>query len=67
MTGDDRPRWSFNWLLRIQRTGRDRRERAADDAAREGRTIGRWVLIVVIGGVLIIEIALGLWLGVIPR
>lgn len=58
----DRPRWSFTWLLRIQRVGRNRAVEAPGDG-RQRRTI----LYVMLGGIIIIEVAFGLWLGILPR
>lgn len=64
----DRPRWAFTWLLRIERLGRNRRERPADNGEHldtEGR-LRRWAIIVVVA-MLLIEIAVGVWLGYLPR
>lgn len=60
----DRPRWSFTWLLRVQRVGRNRR--SLGDGPNGARTT-RWVVYVVLGGVILIEVAFGLWLGILPR
>ena len=38
---DDKPRWSFTWLLRIQRTGRPRPEL---ETPRDAPWYGHWVL-----------------------
>ena len=62
---DERPRWSITWLLRIQRTGRNRRAEGPDAPNPSGRWF-RWfswgVLLL-----LLIEVAVGVWLGLIPR
>jgi len=64
---DDRPRWSINWGLRIQRIGRNRRERELDgtQASRERMRIRLGYA--VLGLVLLIEIAIGMWIGILPR
>jgi hypothetical protein len=60
----ERPKWSFTWLLRIQRTGRNRAP-VADDGP---RVTGfwkavPWIVMLVLG----IEIAVGVWMGLLPR
>lgn len=63
-TDGERPRWSFTWLLRIQRTGRNRLPRGAGQAG-PGSTFSRlfpWAVLLI----LLIELALGIWLGHFP-
>lgn len=56
----NRPRWSFTWLLRIQRVGRDRRERQVDGE------VDRKDLALRIGGYVILALVLAfeVWLAV---
>jgi hypothetical protein len=61
----ERPRWSVTWLLRIQRTGRHRPTPRPDDTP-QPRLVWR-VLPWVVLGALIIEVAILVWLEVIPR
>jgi hypothetical protein len=63
----ERPKWSITWLLRIQRTGRNKLPPA-------GMTRGdqRWIAMSrlfqwVVVGMLVVEIALLVWIGVLPR
>lgn len=61
----DRPRWSITWLLKVQRVGRDRRERYAD--RRRDDSLGfRWFMWLVVA-LLAVEVAVGLWQGWLPR
>lgn len=54
----DRPRWSFTWLLRIQRVAR-----RTDDE----RRVGRAVLVAVLAAIILGEVIFGIWLGILPR
>lgn len=60
----ERPRWSFTWLLRIQRTGHRRRPLPPDLS---GHRLLRAALWVALAGVLLVEVWLGIVLGVLPR
>ncbi len=62
----ERPRWSFTWLVRVQRTGRNRRELSAGDEQRSGR-LWRAALWLAVIAVLLVEVWLGIILGVLPR
>jgi len=60
----DRPRWSFTWLLRIQRTGRARPP--VDPNAPQVSGFWKavpWIIMLALG----IEIAIGVWLDILPR
>jgi hypothetical protein len=65
----ERPRWSFTWLLRIQRVGRNRRvETSLTDADGEPKMTAfwkavPWIILLALG----VEIAIGVWLDLIPR
>lgn len=62
----ERPRWSITWLLRIQRTGRDRREPPAGSDVPQPRMVWKilpWIVL----GALIVEVAILVWLDVLPR
>jgi hypothetical protein len=68
--GSDRPRWSFTWLLRIQRTGRSKAPPVGSDGMtpNERRMVGAsrlfpWAVILL----LLLEVGLLVWLGVLPR
>ena len=58
---DDRPKWSITWLFRVQRVGRNRADRVVSPM-RGGRWFPWSVLCL-----LLIEIAVLVWLGIIPR
>ena len=62
----ERPRWSFTWLLRIQRTGRNRAVTSGDSATMTPRA-RRWLIAAVIFGIIIAEVIFGIWLGILPR
>lgn len=64
---DERPRWSFTWLLRIQRTGRNRRPAGAEDSQTVTPRLRRWIIVAIIGGIVIAEVIFGVWLGILPR
>ena len=61
--GGERPRWSFTWLLRVQRTGRNRPP--GDDSPQPGgfSRLFPWAVLLL----LLIEVGLLVWLGVLPR
>lgn len=68
MTADndgERPRWSVTWLFRLQRVGRNPRPREPGEPGNR-HLISRifpWAVLLL----LIIEVAVGVWLGLIPR
>lgn len=62
-----RPHWSVTWLFRIQRTGRDRHERDIDAGEYHERRWGRVIVYIALGAIALIEIGVGVWLGVLPR
>jgi hypothetical protein len=60
----ERPKWSVTWLLRVQRIGRNRIPQNTDPTTRSG--FGRffpWVVVLI----LLIEVGVLVWLGVLPR
>jgi len=59
----DRPRWSFTWLLRFQRTGRNRPAPPPDGG--RGGLITHWVFWVLLAIIGLEAIAL-VWLDVLP-
>jgi hypothetical protein len=59
----ERPRWSFTWLLRVQRTGRNRPPDGGDGP---GRNFSRWFPWAVVL-LLIVQVTVLVWLGVLPR
>jgi cytoskeletal protein RodZ len=64
---DDRPRWSITWLLRIQRTGRQRRKpRPTASGNGSGGTGFQWFSWSVLA-FLVIEVAILVWQGFLPR
>lgn len=62
-TDPERPRWSFTWMLRIQRVGRNRR--LEGDGSKE--PVFRWWATLIVVLLLIVETATLVWLGVLPR
>jgi hypothetical protein len=66
-SGDgERPKWSITWLLRIQRTGRNRSPLPL--TRMDKVTVGfakafPWAVLLL----LLIEVGLLVWLGVLPR
>jgi len=66
VTGD-RPRWSVTWLIRIQRIGRDRREREIEANNEAQSRVARVIVAITLGAIALIEVAIGVWLGVLPR
>ena len=60
----ERPKWSFTWLLRVQRVGRTRPPDAPPDSP--GRSFARWFPWAVVL-LLIIQVSVLVWLGVLPR
>jgi hypothetical protein len=63
----ERPRWSFTWLLRIQRTGRNRREGVGGADQTVTPRLRRWIIVAIIGGIVLAEVIFGIWLGILPR
>jgi hypothetical protein len=63
----DRPRWSFTWLMRIQRISRDRAERQTDGEVERKSTIAKVIGYVILGIVIAAEIWFGVYLGLLPR
>lgn len=62
---EEPPRWSLTWLFRVQRTGRTRRAVDDDDVPRP-RTFWKavpWIIMLALA----IEIAIGVWLDLLPR
>jgi hypothetical protein len=57
---DDRPRWSITWLFRVQRIGRDR---SPDGPPSRFDRWFPWAVILL----LMVFIAVGVWLGLLPR
>jgi len=60
MDHDERPGWSITWLFRIQRRGRH----LPPDAPANG--FHKWFPWAVVAA-LLVEIALLVWIGVLPR
>jgi hypothetical protein len=58
---DDRPKWSITWLFRVQRIGRNRA--GQPDAPMRGGHWFSWSVLLL----LLVEIAVLVWLGIIPR
>lgn len=58
--GDHRPRWSFTWLLRIQRTGRPHREPMENESAKieKSHRVLLLILLAVVGAETIILVLL---------
>jgi hypothetical protein len=64
----ERPKWSITWLLRIQRVGRNRptyREMDAEPPFHKSMAFKWFAWSIVL--LLAIEVAIGVWLGVLPR
>jgi hypothetical protein len=64
----ERPKWSITWLLRVQRVGRNRsplppQATAADRAAAGFSRLFPWAVLLL----LLLEVGLLVWLGVLPR
>ena len=61
----ERPKWSFTWLLRIQRTGRNRVVPANGEESSRSMwsRLFPWAVILL----LLLEVGLLVWLGVLPR
>jgi hypothetical protein len=66
MSNDDRPRWSVTWLLRIQRTGRQRRKPRPTIPHGNGGSGFQWFSWGVVA-LLTIVVAVLVWIDVIPR
>lgn len=67
MSEGGRPHWTFTWLLRIQRVGRDKTERAVDGEVDRKELWLRIAGYVILGLVIAAEIWFGVYLGLLPR
>ena len=65
---DERPRWSFTWLMRVQRVGRSRpiQPLAGDEETPKPSTFMKLVPWIIMGA-LGVEVAIGVWLDLLPR
>lgn len=64
---DDRPRWSVTWLLRVQRTGRQRRKpRPTGSGNGKGGSGFQWFSWIVLA-FFVAEVAFLVWQGFLPR
>jgi hypothetical protein len=62
---DDRPNWSITWLFRIQRVGRTkpRPARARSGSSGTGFQWFSWSIL----AILVVEVAILVWQGFLPR
>jgi hypothetical protein len=60
MAPDDRPKWSITWLFRIQRSGRTDADGDTNGRARHWFS---WAVLLL----LLVEVGVLVWLGIIPR
>jgi hypothetical protein len=60
---DDRPRWSITWLFRLQREGRRPQVDGDTPAPSLLWKALPWLVLLA----LLVEVAIGVWLGLLPR